>query len=157
MSALKPWRAGIAVAATAALLAVGVQPFNHESAAAVTGAGGAVAVTYTSYNVDEGSYRLSPQADKTLTALTNSSATTINVNPSVSYQAYEGWGSSLEDATIYHLGRLSAQNRESALQTLVSRVPAPNDGVCRGPPGRTSITSNGRGLRMSVRRSPARA
>ncbi len=95
MSALKPWRAGIAVAATAALLAVGVQPFNHESAAAVTGAGGAVAVTYTSYNVDEGSYRLSPQADKTLTALTNSSATTINVNPSVSYQAYEGWGSSL--------------------------------------------------------------
>lgn len=87
MSVSKPWRTGIAVAVTAALLAVGLQPLSHESAAAVTGAGGAVAVTYTSYNVDEGSYRLSPQADKTLSPLTNSSTTTINVDPSVSYQA----------------------------------------------------------------------
>jgi O-glycosyl hydrolase len=90
--------------------------------AASTGAGGAVSVTYTSYNVDEGSYRLSPQADLSLAPVGNSSTMTINVDPSVPYQIYQGWGSSLEDTTIYHLGRLSAGNRETALQALVSQA-----------------------------------
>jgi O-glycosyl hydrolase len=84
--------------------------------------GGSVAVTYTSYNVDEGPYRLSPQSDKPLAPVSNSTATTINVDPSVVYQTYEGWGSSLEDATVFHLGRLGATQRENALQALVSKA-----------------------------------
>lgn len=131
MSVSKGWRTGIAVAATAAILAAGIQPLGNDPAAAATGAGGNVAVSYTSYNVDEGSYRLSPQPNKTLSAVSNSSATTINVDPSVSYQSYDGWGSSLEDATIYHLGRLSNTNREAALQALVSRANGNNMNLWR--------------------------
>lgn len=125
------WRRPLAAIAAAGLLAGVLQPLAEQPAAASTGAGGAVAVTYTSYNVDEGSYRLSPQPDKALAPVGNSSTMTINVDPSVSYQAYEGWGSSLEDAAVYHLTRLSAANRENALQALVSRANGNNMNLWR--------------------------
>lgn len=124
-------RGSLAVLAIAGVLAASLQPMDTQSASASTGAGGSVAVTYTSYNVDEGNYRLSPQTPKQLSPMTNSSAMTINVDPSVSYQSYDGWGSSLEDATIYHLGRLSTANRESALQALVSRANGNNMNLWR--------------------------
>ncbi|WP_194397308.1 discoidin domain-containing protein [Microbacterium atlanticum] len=124
-------RRKVAAVAVAGLVALAIQPLAAAPAAASTGAGGAVSVTYTSYNVDEGSHRLSPQPDKTLTPMSNSSAMTINVDPSVSYQSYEGWGSSLEDATIYHLQRLSSTSRESALQALVSRANGNNMNLWR--------------------------
>jgi O-glycosyl hydrolase len=118
-SALRTLAALTAVACvTAGMSLADAAPYS----AASTGAGGAVSVTYTSYNVDEGSYRLSPQADLSLAPVSNSSTMTINVDPSVPYQIYQGWGSSLEDTTIYHLGRLSAGNRETALQALVSQA-----------------------------------
>ena len=135
---------GVLLAAT--LVVVGLQPLVSSPAVASTGAGGAVDVTYSSYNVDEGSYRLSPQPAKTLVPMTSSTTTTINVDPSVSYQNYDGWGSSLEDATVYHLGRLSAAARESALQALVSKANGDNMNLWRATIGcadfcRTAKTS----------------
>lgn len=123
---------GLAAACVAVLA---VQPLTGQTAVASTGAGGIVDVSYTSYNVDEGSYRLSAQADKTLAPLTSSTATTINVDPSVSYQSYDGWGSSLEDTTIYHLNRLSATAKENALQALVSRANGDNMNLWRATIG----------------------
>ena len=131
MSYRIPRRRAVGIAAAAALIGFGLQPLAAETAEASTGADGAVSVTYTSYNVDEGAHRLSPQPDKTLTPMTNSTAMTINVDPSVPHQTYEGWGSSLEDTTIYHLGRLSATSRESALQALVSRANGNNMNLWR--------------------------
>ncbi|WP_411699613.1 discoidin domain-containing protein [Conyzicola sp.] len=124
-------RQAVGMLVAVSVLALSVQPNADQAAVASTGAGGSVAVSYTSYNVDEGSFRLSPQADKTLVPMTNSAATTINVDPSAPHQTYEGWGSSLEDATIYHLGRLSATNKESALQALVSKANGDNMNLWR--------------------------
>ncbi|HKP08274.1 MAG TPA: discoidin domain-containing protein [Microbacterium sp.] len=115
-------RRAIAFATALGLAALFITPAASPPAAASTGAGSSVTVTYSSYNVDEGSFRLTPQATKVLTPLSASTAMTINVDPSVQYQQYEGWGSSLEDATVYHLTRLSSANRESALHALVSKT-----------------------------------
>lgn len=131
MSRSRIRNAGLVALTATAVLAMSLQPLNPDTAIAVTGGGGSVAVSYTSYNVDEGDYRLSQQPEKQLAPMTNSSTMTINVDPSVSYQSYEGWGSSLEDATIYHLGRLSTANREAALQALVSRANGNNMNLWR--------------------------
>lgn len=128
----RKYAAGFALASAVAVALSGtVLPLAPPHATAATGAGGSVAVSYTSYNVDEGSYRLSPQAEKNLAPLSASTTTTINVDPSVSYQTYDGWGSSLEDTTIYHLGRLDPTEREGALQALVSKANGNNMNLWR--------------------------
>jgi O-glycosyl hydrolase len=124
-------RRTVGVAVTVGLVALTLVPLTAQTAQASTGAGGSVSVTYTSYNVDEGAHRLSPQPDKALAPISNSTAMTINVDPSIPHQTYEGWGSSLEDATVYHLGRLSSTNREGALQALVSRANGNNMNLWR--------------------------
>ncbi|WP_342372960.1 discoidin domain-containing protein [Propioniciclava soli] len=98
---------------------------------ASTAAGGRVAVTYTSYNEDEGPYRLSPQPDKTLGPVTDATTTTLIVDPSITHQSWEGFGSTLEDTTIYHLMRLSPANREAALQALFSEANGNNFNLMR--------------------------
>ncbi|MBW9111955.1 discoidin domain-containing protein [Microbacterium trichothecenolyticum] len=120
-----------AILAASGVIAAGFVVAVPQVGTASTGTGGKVSVTYSSYNVDEGSYRLSSQADKTLSALTNDTTTTVLVDPSIRYQTYEGFGSTLEDTTIYHLTRLSPTHREEALQAIFSEANGINFNLMR--------------------------
>lgn len=121
------------MAATAAsLLALAILAVPQgPAAAAATGAGGKVDLTYTSYNPDEGGYALSDQPAKSLAPVSSSTATTLVVDPSITYQTYTGFGSSLDDTTVYHLTRLSTANREAALQAIFSEANGDNFNLMR--------------------------
>lgn len=65
-------------------------------------------------------------AQQTSLALTNqsqsSSLTTINVNPSTTYQTIHGFGSSLEESTVYNLLLMDQTTRTAALKRLIDPV-----------------------------------
>jgi O-glycosyl hydrolase len=129
----KSFRAAVAVSLAAALvLSMTVQAGTASATAGdVSTPGGKVDVAYTSYSFGEGNYRLDVQPAKSLAPLSGSTETTVLVDPSIRYQAYEGFGSTLEDTTIYHLTRLSAPNRERALQALFSKENGNNFNLMR--------------------------
>lgn len=124
-------RATVAATALAAVTLAGLAPFTAPPAAASTGSGDLVDVTYTSYNAGEGSYRLTPQPQKALNPLSGSTDPTVIVDPSITYQSYTGFGATLEDTTVYHLTRLSPANREAALQAMFSEANGNNFNLMR--------------------------
>jgi glucosylceramidase len=57
--------------------------------------------------------------DLTATAPAGETVLTIQIDPATTYQSILGFGSSLEEASVYHLTRMSAGNRERVLRDLV--------------------------------------
>jgi glucosylceramidase len=89
---------------------------------------------------DNGQYELSQQANLTFVSSAGSATTTINVDPSTSYQSILGIGGSFDPLTIHHLNRMNAATRASVLESLIDPV----DGIgysliriCFGTPDAT--------------------
>jgi len=71
-------------------------------------------------------YRLSRQPDVIATPAgpatgTDARRTILRVDPEVTYQSILGMGSSLEEATVYHLSRMSPETRQRVLRGLLDR------------------------------------
>jgi O-glycosyl hydrolase len=131
-------RSLLASAAAVALVATGVGTVSIvESAQASTGSGGKVEVVYSGYNDASTTNRLATQAPKTLAPLANAAAgtSTIAVDPSITYQTWEGFGGSLEDTSVYNLGLLAPANRERALNDLFNPTTGNNFNLMRLPIG----------------------
>jgi glucosylceramidase len=64
-------------------------------------------------------YRLTQQPSLAFGPARDTHGTTIQLDPSTTYQSILGIGSSLEEASVYHLARMSAENRERVLKDLV--------------------------------------
>ena len=112
---------GMALLVTAAFVVAGtVVVGNTQQASGSTGSGGKVQVVYSSYNDASTTYRLSQQSPKTLAPVSDAQASlpTIALDPSVTYQPWEGFGGSLEDTSIYNLQQLTSANRAAALDAL---------------------------------------
>ena len=78
-----------------------------------------VEVVYSSYNDTDTNNQLTHQTDLTMADMDNTStAATIVVDPSITYQQWDGFGGSLEDDTIWELGRLSSSDKEDVLNDL---------------------------------------
>jgi len=89
-------------------------------ASASTGSGGSVQTIYSSYNNSSTTYQLSAQPSKTLAPISDaqSSLPTITLDPSVTYQTWQGFGDSLDNTTVYNLEQLTSANRTAALNAL---------------------------------------
>ncbi|WP_171628640.1 discoidin domain-containing protein [Paenibacillus plantarum] len=88
--------------------------------ALASGSGGAVQVTYSSYNNNSGNYKLSVQPSKTLAQIDNTAVdATIQVDPSITYQSFVGFGGTMLNSDVYELNRLSATDKTNALKALV--------------------------------------
>jgi len=75
-------------------------------------------------------YRLARQADLEMRAAGDEEsrqkdAPTIQIDPAVKYQSILGMGSSLDEASVYHLTRMSPETRQRVLRSLVD----PEEGV----------------------------
>lgn len=79
-----------------------------------------MSVTYSSFNDTSTAYRLSAQTAKTLAPVSDTQASlpTIALDPSVTYQTWDGFGDSLENTTIYNLRQLTPTHRTAALTAL---------------------------------------
>ena len=64
-------------------------------------------------------YKLEKQEDLDVIAEDNSVVTTININPNKKYQSILGIGTSIEESTVYCLGRMSEVKRHEVLTKLV--------------------------------------
>ncbi len=145
----------VAMVATSALVAGSAVAGVATTAVASTGAGGKVEVTYSGYNEAAATYRLSPQTPKTLTAVSDGQASlpTIALDPSITYQSWDGFGGSLEDTSVYNLSQLSSENRASALSALfdpssgngfnLMRLPIGCADFCRDAPAYWTYDDNG--------------
>lgn len=97
-----------------------------------TGTYGLVQVTYSSYNDNSGTYRLSIQQHKTLAPVDNTSTdATIQVDPSITYQSFVGFGGTMVNADVWELNRLSPQDKENALKALFDPVVGNNYNLVR--------------------------
>ncbi|MGA1835646.1 discoidin domain-containing protein [Herbiconiux sp. 11R-BC] len=145
----------VAVAATGALVAVSAVAGITATASASTGAGGKVDVVYSGYNEAAASYRLSPQTPTVLSPVSDAQAAlpTIALDPSITYQTWDGFGGSLEDTSVYNLSQLSSSNRASALSALfdpstgngfnLMRLPIGCADFCRDAPAYWTYDDNG--------------
>ncbi|MFE4712239.1 glycoside hydrolase family 30 beta sandwich domain-containing protein [Paenibacillus sp. NPDC056722] len=86
-------------------------------------------------------YATSKQADIPLTNPTNSTATAITVNPEVQYQNMLGFGTSLEESTIYNLSLMSAAKRDEVLRRLIDPVNGAGMNLFRITFGTSDFTS----------------
>jgi glucosylceramidase len=84
---------------------------------------------------------MSRQADITLTNPTSSGATAINVNPAVQYQNMLGFGTSLEESTIYNLSLMSAAKRDEVLRKMIDPVNGAGMNLFRITFGTSDFTS----------------
>ncbi|WP_123039610.1 discoidin domain-containing protein [Cohnella candidum] len=90
-----------------------------QMAANAAGTGGSVQVTYSSYNDNSGSYKLSVQPSKTLAPVDTAPVdATIQVDPSITYQSFVGFGGTMINDDIYELNRLSPADKTNALKAL---------------------------------------
>jgi glucosylceramidase len=67
-------------------------------------------------------YKLTPQADITLTQPGSSAGTVFTVDPSIKYQTIYGMGSSLEETSVYNFRLMSQAKRTEALRLLLDPV-----------------------------------
>ncbi|MBA8817182.1 O-glycosyl hydrolase [Microbacterium halimionae] len=144
-------RRATSVAAVGVL--IGAALVGTNPATASTAAGGLVEVTYSGYNDAATTHRLSAMPEKNLSEVTSADMPSIVVDPSVKYQTWEGFGGSLEDATVYNLNRLSTANRDAALNDLfdpvsgngfsLMRVPIGCSDFCRDAPNYWTYDDNG--------------
>jgi glucosylceramidase len=86
-------------------------------------------------------YQLSRQTDITLTNPSTDSVPVLKVDPSVQYQNIIGMGSSLEEATIYNISRMSADKRDEVLRKLVDPVNGAGMNLIRITLGASDFTS----------------
>ncbi|MFC7534188.1 ricin-type beta-trefoil lectin domain protein [Actinoplanes sp. GCM10030250] len=84
-------------------------------------------------------YKLSQQADVPVTAAGGTA--TITANTAQQYQSVLGFGSSLEESTIYNLSRMSATARERTLRLLVDPQTGAGFNVARIAFGASDFTS----------------
>ncbi|SDO23924.1 beta-glucosidase [Paenibacillus sp. yr247] len=71
----------------------------------------------------EGDKRLEQQANLNITAVGNDpGATTININPRKQYQSVMGFGTSMEESTVYNLVKMSPAKQEEWLKKLASKT-----------------------------------
>jgi O-glycosyl hydrolase len=149
--------AAIAVVAALAAAAISIDATPPESASASTGAGGKVDVIYSAYNDSSTTLRLSAQSPTSLAPVSDAQASlpTIVLDPSVTFQTWEGFGGSLEDTSVYDLGLLSATKRAAALDALFNpqtgnnfnlmRIPIGCADFCRDYPNYWTYDDNGGG------------
>lgn len=74
-----------------------------------------VQVIYTSNDL---SNKLTAQNGLTFGAYDSSNGIPIYVNPNITYQSFEGFGSSFEGSSVYNLSQLSDTNRNTVMQDL---------------------------------------
>lgn len=111
------------------LMVIPSVPFSNTVLAA---GGGSVQVVYSSYNNTDTNNRLTQQPNKSLAIVDNNAATaTINVDPSVTYQPWIGFGGSLEQDSIWELNRLSPADKTSALNALFNPATGNNYNLMR--------------------------
>ncbi|MEV6304347.1 ricin-type beta-trefoil lectin domain protein [Actinoplanes sp. NPDC051861] len=84
-------------------------------------------------------YRLAQQADAPIVAATGTA--TITANTAQQYQSILGFGSSLEESTIYNLSRMSATARERTLRQLLDPATGAGFNVARIAFGTSDFTS----------------
>jgi glucosylceramidase len=113
--------------------------FSSESTTATPGSGSWYSnPAYASSGIQ---YAMSRQADITLTNPTSSGATAINVNPAVQYQNMLGFGTSLEESTIYNLSLMSAAKRDEVLRKMIDPVNGAGMNLFRITFGTSDFTS----------------
>ena len=83
-------------------------------------------------------YRLSRQADVPIVTATGTA--TITANTAQQYQSILGFGSSLEESTIYNLSRMSATARERTLRQLLDPATGAGFNVARITFGTSDFT-----------------
>src|SRR5690554_1109045 len=74
---------------------------------------------------DEIEYKLEKQPDLIIGKPDGRNMTTININPSLQYQTMLGFGSSIEESTVYNLWKMTPAKREEILRKLVD----PDEGI----------------------------
>ena len=79
-------------------------------------------VTQT-WSSENGSYKLAKQEDILITPVDNDdSIVTINVDPSITYQTFEGFGESFDGSTIHNLSRMPPEKKTEVLRLLIDPV-----------------------------------
>lgn len=74
---------------------------------------------------EEIEYKLEKQPDLTIERADGQKMTTINIDPSLQYQTMLGFGSSIEESTVYNLWKMTPAVREEVLRKLVD----PEEGI----------------------------
>lgn len=95
----------------------------------------------TAYAASGIQYATSKQPNIPLTNPTNASATTITVNPNVQYQSMLGFGTSLEESTIYNLSLMSSAKRDEVLRRIIDPVNGAGMNLFRITFGTSDFTS----------------
>ncbi len=67
-------------------------------------------------------FKLDKQPNLKITNPNGISEITININSEITYQTFQGIGSSLEESTVYNLSRMSASRRKEVLEHLVDPI-----------------------------------
>ncbi len=85
-------------------------------------------------------YMLSEQAQVPITAPGGTAVTTIDVDPTMTYQSMLGFGISMEQASVANIGKLSATSRTELLTSLVDPVAGMGQNLFRVPMGTPDFT-----------------
>ncbi|HHV99644.1 MAG TPA: hypothetical protein GXX36_08745 [Clostridiaceae bacterium] len=127
----------------AALIIIVTLCFPQVTVQADTVQGSLVQVTYSSYNDNSGSYKLSVQPHKTMAPVDNTEAdAVIQVDTSITYQSFTGFGGTLVNADIWELNRLSPQDKINVLKDLFDPATGNNYNLMRITIGSCDMVSS---------------